>query len=523
MTLDASLLDSLSPRQLQAARLLARRGELRIVPAGSALTDAGTAARESLAEFIRQGWGIVEPGTPLLWNWHIDAIAEHLEAVADGRIRRLLINIPPGHMKSLIVSVFWPAWMWVRRAAWRALFASYAKELATRDSVRCRDLVRSDWYRDTFKPAWRLATDQNVKSFFQNTEHGFRYSLGVGGQGTGWRGDAVVVDDPLNVNDQWSELARAEVIRWWDKTMSSRLNDQRTGARVIIMQRLHEEDLSGHILARKSTTGAYDHLCLPSEFDPERRSSTSIGWSDPRTEAGELLFAALFPKQVLLEAKEDLGSADYAGQHGQRPTPAEGLIFKAAWFASCYRTIPEFTEVFTTWDTALKAKEQNDETACFSSGIGADGNLYVLRVAHGHWETPDVAKFLVAQAEWLRRLYGERYRGDYVEDKVSGTTLIQYVRRSNPDLVLIPVAVEADKVSRARGVTPLCEAGRVILPDPSIYPEARFWIDDLLAQLLVFPAGKLDDITDVFVYACKRLLGTLGGRGMRKSKRGGYV
>lgn len=211
-------------------------------------------------------------------------------------------------------------------------------------------------------------------------------------------------------------------------------------------------------------------------------------------------------------------------RNGDWEITAEGGVFKRAWFAR-YRKLPRLREAWTTWDTALKAKEENDESACVTVGLGEDGQLYVLRMAHGRWETPDLAEFLVAQADWLRRSYGERYRGDYVEDKASGITLMQYLRRQRPDLALIPVKVEADKVTRAKGVTPVCESGRVLLPDTGVFPTAHEWVRDLLGQLATFPqAGVHDDIVDAFVYALKKLVGTLGGpRQSRRGRRGGYA
>jgi len=193
------------------------------------------------------------------------------------------------------------------------------------------------------------------------------------------------------------------------------------------------------------------------------------------------------------------------------------------WFSARYRRLPKLVEVWTTWDTAMKAKEQNDETACVTAARGEDGFCYILRSVHGRWETPDVGKFLVEQAQWFKRTYGAAYIGDLVEDKVSGTTLIQYVRRSNPDLVLIPVKAELDKVSRAHGVTPLCEAERVLLPDGTIFPATVDWCRDLVAKLMAFPVGEHDDVADAFVYALKRFLGTLGGRKSRRGRGGGYV
>jgi hypothetical protein len=293
-------------------------------------------ARRRLRDFIRQAWPVVEPARALIPAWHVDAIAEHLQAVSEGRIKNLLINVPPGHGKSLIVSVLWPAWQWIRTEAgaqWRSLFASYDFGLATRDSVRCRALLESEWYRETFRPAWSLSSEQNEKGYFANTKSGFRISLSVSGRGTGFRGDAIIVDDPLNASDQYSQSARSAALFWFDNVMSSRLNDMESGSRVVIMQRLHELDLSGHVLAQ----GTYEHLCLPSEFEPERRSVTSIGWRDPRSEPGEILFPELYPRTVLDQAKKDLGAAGYAGQHQQRPSPAEGGVLQRHWCATINR------------------------------------------------------------------------------------------------------------------------------------------------------------------------------------------
>ena len=251
---------------MSAARILYPGNTLRGVEA--------ELARRRFRDFIRQAWHVVEPGRPFIPAWHVDAIADHLQAISEGQIKNLLINVPPGHGKSLIVSVLWPAWQWIRigeEGCWRGLFASYDHGLAVRDSVRCRSLIESPWYRDTFRPLWKLSGDQNEKGNFENTKSGFRVSLSVNGRSTGIRGDAVVVDDPLNASDQFSDRALSDVVFWWSQSMSSRLNDMENGNKIVIMQRLNERDLSGYVLEQ----GNYEHLCLPSEFEPERRAATS--------------------------------------------------------------------------------------------------------------------------------------------------------------------------------------------------------------------------------------------------------
>jgi len=459
---------------------------------------------------------------PFIDNWHIGAICEHLEAVRRGEIRDLVINIPPGHAKSIVLSVLFPAWVWIDLPEWRALCSSYDQSLVIRDAVRTREVIDSEWFQREFEPTWRFTRDQNTKTFYRNTQKGFRFCHTVAGKGTGHRGDAIIVDDPLNAKDRHNALHRKKVIDWWDRTMPTRLNDPRTGVRIIIMQRLHEEDLTGHV----QTLGGYEQLILPTEFDPSARAVTyhvidgnkCEFWRDPRQQTGELLFPKLFTPEVLKKLRSQLGEADYAAQHLQRPFPAGGKIFRESWFSTRYKQLPVFREVFTIWDTALKAEEENDETACLTVALGEDGNLYLLRVLHGRWETPQVAKFLVDQAAFFRKLYGEKYRGDFVEDKVSGTTLMQYVRRSHPELVLIPILTGREgKEERAHGVTPFCESGRFLMPDESYFPATRQGVQDLIRQLLAFPTGTHDDLVDVFVYAIKRVLGTLK---TRKSQRG---
>lgn len=254
----------------------------------------------SFAHFVRGAWPIVEPGRPLVWGWHMDAICKHLQAVTDGIIRRLLINVPPGHCKSILTSVLWPVWNWLRRPEWRVLRASYALDLALRDSVRCRELIEDAWFQDTFHPTWSLSRSQNAKNRFKNTRRGERMCISVRARTTGFRGDCVLIDDPLNFTDAMSDVKRPKANIWLDQAASSRLNDMSEGSIVIIMQRLHHEDVAGHVIEQ----GGYEHLCLPSRFVPERKCVTSIGWSDPRTQKGELLFPAMFPNDVLDDAEQ---------------------------------------------------------------------------------------------------------------------------------------------------------------------------------------------------------------------------
>lgn len=474
------------------------------------------APRMSLAAFVRGGWDVLEPDTPFEPNWHIDAICLHLEAVTrclaitrlaeggDGiddwwrqpTIPNLLINIPPGFMKSLLTSVFWPAWVWTVVPGWRAIFASYSEPLALRDSVRCRTLIESEWYQETFRPTWRLAGDQNVKSYFQNTATGFRLCVSVGGRATGFRGHCIVVDDPLNAKERHSDTRRATAIDWWDTAMSSRLNDKRSGARVVVMQRLHEEDLSGHLLAR----GGYEHLCLPMEFEPERRATTSIGWTDPRTEPAELLFPAMFPPEVLPGIKTEQGSQSYAGQYQQRPSPAEGGMFRRSWWRYWRqltddegKAIP-FDLVLQSWDMAFKDTDGSDYVVGQVWGRRG-GEFYLLDQIRGRLDFPATARAVV---ELSRRWPNATTK--LIEDKANGPAVIATLRTRVPGL--IAVEPQGGKEARAAAVSPLVEAGNVYLPDPKLHP----WVADLIDECAAFPAGAHDDQVDAMTQALLRLM-----------------
>jgi hypothetical protein len=336
-------------------------------------------ARHRFDVFVRQAWHVLEPQTPFVNGIHFQAMCEHLQAVTEGRIKNLLINVPPGHAKSLLTAVFWPAWVWISHPETRWLFSSYREDLATRDSVRCRRLIESDWYQSRWGNRYQLCDDQNQKGRFENTATGYRVVVPMG-TGTGERGDYVVVDDPHSVDGAESDLARKRTNEWWHGSMATRLNDLNTGHKIVVQQRLHEADLCGDLLSM----GGYEHLCLPAEFEPERRCETSIGWSDPRQEAGELLWPDKMTRANLAEMKGTLGSYRYAGQYQQRPAPAEGGIYKRIWWRYwrpahlelppvqlktsdgqlvTIPTVPipaQFDEVIQSWDMAFKDLDTSD-------------------------------------------------------------------------------------------------------------------------------------------------------------------
>jgi len=243
-------------------------------------------------------------------------------------MKNLIINVPPGSTKSLLTFVFWPAWVWIDNPAARWLFSSHRSDLAVRDSVKCRRLIESPWYQDRWAALFELTSDQNTTSRFENSRTGYWLVVPVTG-GTGERGDFVVCDYPHSVDGAESDAERRAAVDWWNGTMSTRLNDFATGHKVVIQQRLHEADVTGNLVEAKAD---YELLMLQAEFEPERCCKTSIGWADPRSKAGELLWPEKVTQPDLEALKATLGSYRYAGQYQQRPSPVGGGIFQRHWF-----------------------------------------------------------------------------------------------------------------------------------------------------------------------------------------------
>ncbi len=437
-------------------------------------------ARRSLREFVGQAWPTVHFNREFISNWHIDAICEHLEAVSSGEIRRLIINVPPRSTKSFTVGVFWQAWEWIDRPGRQFLNASYALTLSIRDSVRCRRVMQSPWYQAAWGDRFRLVSDQNQKMRFENDRSGYRLATSVDGALTGEGGDIIVVDDPHNVRDAESETTREATLEWWDQSMSTRLNDPKTGAYVVIMQRVHESDLAGHILAKEA---GWDHLMVPMEYEKKHPHPlrSGIGYRDPREKEGDLLWPHRMGAAEVDALKVQLGSYGTAGQLQQRPAPAEGGIIKKPWFRR-YATPPaSFRRIVISADTATKEKEQNDPSVFEVFGQTAQGH-FLLEVWRARAEFPDLERALKSLCEkWNPGAV-------LIEDKSSGTPLIQRMRLER--WPIIGINPQADKVSRLKGVSPMIEAGLLFLP------ESAPWLPEFEAEMITFPNATHDDQTD---------------------------
>jgi predicted phage terminase large subunit-like protein len=455
-----------------------------------------------LIDFLRQAWPQIDPGMPYVHGWHMDALAEHLEAVTRGEIKRLLINIPPGTSKSSAVSVYWPAWEWTINPTKRFIGASHEQSLAVRDSLKMRRLIESDWYQKHWP--LELRGDNNQKMNFENTSSGFRQACAVRSM-TGRRGDRIIWDDPLSVEDGYSPAALREAERIFRDTLTTRLVSPEHSAIVIVMQRLAERDVSGVIL---SDDFGYEHLCLPMEFEPSRKCVTSIGFEDPRKEDGELLFPERFPREVVDRDKKIMGSHAVAGQFQQRPSALGGGLIKGQWFGR-YAIPPviKFRKIFA--DTAQKTKERNDYSVFECWGLGEDGKIYLLDLLRGKWEAPDLkvnAKAFWAKHSAINASHSGRLRQMIVEDKASGTGLIQEIKRE----AKIPIKAQqrnTDKLTRVMDVTPFIQSGYVCIP------ESAPWLSDFVAECEAFSADDShahDDQIDPMIDAINDMLSTSG-------------
>jgi predicted phage terminase large subunit-like protein len=451
--------------------------------------------RRSLKEFIKNSWQTIEPGRDFYDNWHIDAISEHLQAVVNGQIKRLIINIPPRHMKSISVAVALPAWTWTIQPQKRFLFASYAASLSVRDSVKCRRLIDSKWYKEHFGEVFKLTGDQNQKQRFENDQTGSRIATSVDGALTGEGGDIIIIDDPHNVREAESSAVREGVLDWWDQAMQTRLNDPKTGAFVIIMQRVHENDLTGHIL--RNEYNDWDHLCLPARYELGHPSPTksSLNFTDPRTKENELLWPDRIDDKTLDSLEKSLGSYASAGQLQQRPMPKGGGILKAEWWVPWEKEdLPEIEYIIQSWDTAFSTKEKTSYSARTTWGVfrrHGQVNAIVLDMWYDRVTYPELRA--IAQEAY----YEFEPDAVLIEKKASGQSLLQDLRMAG--IPVIPYSPDRDKEARAHAASALLEDGRIF------FPYDKKWSKNLIDICAAFPAGDNDDIVDTCTQAWLRL------------------
>lgn len=460
----------------------------------------------SLADFVEQAWHIVEPGVPYVHGWHIDVICEHLEAVYRNEIRNLIINMPPRHMKSLLVSVFWPAWVWTQSPSTKFLYGSYDLKLSTRDSVKTRRLIEHSWYKELWSNVFGLMHDQNQKMKFENDRGGFRQATSTGAGITGEGGDIIVADDPQKARDAFRpDVLKAINTEWWDATMSSRGNDPETVRRVVVQQRLHEEDTTGHILTKQEIEGGrkYDVLVLPAWYEPREHNICVAGLDhDIRTEIDEPLHPERFNDAALREIAVDMDEQVAAGQMQQRPAPLTGTIWQREWWAGTRnRYNPDYPLIdsqaiarWISWDTAIKDKASSDPSAYTVWELTSN---YKIRVRWG-WDGKIRFHELVDMIENVGQDWNTdgKLMGIVVEDKAHGTAAVDAIQAASDsqiaDLLVLFTPIES-KTYRARQATLWAARNRIEFPGPS--PSVP-WLARFEHQIYTFPGGANDDLQD---------------------------
>jgi len=436
--------------------------------------------RADFASFAVHCFHELNPRTRFALSWHIEVIAAKLEAVRTGKIRRLIINVPPRHLKSHLASVAFPAWCLGHDPGLQILCASYAQDLADKLSRDCRHIVASDGYRQLF--ATRLSAQRQAASEFETTAQGCRLATSVGGVLTGRGADIIIIDDPLKPEEALSQAQRQAANDWFDHTLYSRLNDTRTGAIILIMHRLHEDDLAGHVLAQEP----WEVVRFPAiaEDDETYSLDTELGPCAFTRQRGEALHPQRQPLATLDKIRRTIGEYNFAGQYQQAPAPQGGGMVKAAWFRNyAPNERPDtFDRVVQSWDTANKASELSDFSVCTSWGIkGKD--LYLLHVLRRRMEYPELKRAVREQRQAFEATVV------LIEDKASGTQLIQELIQEGLHAVT-RYQPQADKIMRMHAQTAMIENGFVHLPKEAA------WLAEYLHELTAFPRGKHDDQVD---------------------------
>lgn len=482
--------------------------------------------RSSLHEFIKGAWPQFEGGRDFQDGWAIGAIAEHLEAVVRGQIRNLLVNQPPRTTKSSLIGVCMVPWAWIEAPGLQIVSTSYSDKLSMRDHLKARRLIESQWYQTRWGNVYQLMGDQNTKIRYDNSRGGYRVATSVDGANTGEGGDIIIIDDPNNARDL-SDVALNSVLTWWREVMPSRLNDFKTGRRIVVQQRVHEKDVSGEIIAN----GGKDwvKLILPMEFESRRRcvtvalpSTDGKKWQDPRKNDGDLLWPERIDAESLRRLKNELAS-EYAiaGQLQQRPSPGEGGIIKRHYFKVWKQSEPPKIEYsILSVDTALSESDAAAYNAATTWGVFRDHETKVPQVILlSSWrkrcEYPELRERIKRMAlDYLddgdvpRPPMAKKLKPTVllIEAKNSGISLIQELARSGLTPVRFNPDKLGDKTMRVRLITPLLESGRVWVPGMAPdFKRLRNFASVFVEQACGFPRMESRDLVDTMTQALWRL------------------
>ena len=437
--------------------------------------------RHDLYSFTERSFYELNPTTAFLPNWHLEAVTSALEACRRGEITRLIINQPPRSLKSLSASVAFVAFLLGHDPTAQIICASYGQELANKHAMDCRSILSSAWYQALF-PRTRLSPQRQALQELVTTRQGFRLSTSVGGVLTGRGGDYLIVDDPLKPDEAVSDTRRKSVNDWFDHTLYSRLNNKRDGCIILIMQRLHEDDLVGHVLGLEP----WKVIRFPAIAEEDEAHLIQMPYGTRRFErrAGEALHPEREPIEVLNHLREALGEYNFSGQYQQAPSPLGGGLVKAEWF-KVYTEADrpaKFEMIFQSWDTANKPTELSDYSVCTTWGV-REKHLFLLHVFRKRLGYPELKRAVRDQAEAFRP------QTILIEDKASGTQLIQELINEGMHAIK-RYAPTMEKVMRMNSVTSTIENGFAHIP------EKAAWLGEYLHELACFPNAKFDDQAD---------------------------
>jgi predicted phage terminase large subunit-like protein len=442
--------------------------------------------RRDLCAFIHRSFLELNPQTQFHSNWHIELIAAKLEEVRRGICNRLIINVPPRHLKSHAASIAFPAWLLGHAPARQILCVSYAQDLSDKLARDSRSLMTSNFYQALFDT--RISAQRSAVSEFETGDGGYRLSSSITGGITGRGADVIVIDDPLKADDAQSESRRQSVNEWYDNTLRSRLNNQQAGAIIIVMQRLHADDLVAHVQEHES----WDVLSFPAiaEVDETYAFATPYGIKRFLRTTGEVLQPDLLSLATLGTQRQSMTDYHFVAQYQQNPQPRSGIIVKREWlkFYSPTEKPATFDQIIQSWDTANKDTELANFSVCTTWGI-KDKHIFLLDVFRRKLDFPALKRA-------VRELAGlHRASIVLIEDKASGTSLIQELRAENFSIAQAAPPPEGDKIMRLRAQTAKIEGGFVH------FPKEAHWLDTYILELVSFPNSKNDDQVDSTVYA----------------------
>jgi predicted phage terminase large subunit-like protein len=468
-------------------------------------------ARARFSEFVRQAWPILHPGTRLEWNWHLDVICDHAQALAgyllkardahergkhwDMPEKDLLVNVPPRSLKTELLGVFFLAWLWLKDPSLHMRYVSGSDKMRTLTSRMVSDIVNSTWYRESFAPGWSIRSDADAIGMFKNSARGLAvfatYAESVTGEGY----DVTIIDDPIDAKKAHSDAERNTINSNWDHAHNSRLKDRLRYLRIGIMQRLHEDDWSAHVLAK----GNWRHVCIPTEYERRdvepypcpcadcRSGKSFLGPYDFRQE-GELLHPARMDDRWL-EAEKRIGSMYFAGQHQQRPAPAEGGMFQHSWWKYYDPAdLPRLERILIAVDCNYIKTATGSRTAIIAVGQSRQYR-YVLDVVVRSMDPPEMAREVIK----MRDKYPKSLL--YIEEKAAGGPVLASLRDAGVGGIKSFNPGRDSKESRAASIVGIVEAGDVLLP------KGAPWLDAFLHELGTFPNGKHDDQVDALSMA----------------------